>query len=303
VVDDLRLPSLDALRALEAAARLGTFERAADELSVTASAIGKRIAALEDLLGTPLLQRGAKALSLSAAGKEYLEQVRPALALLGSVPLHRRSTQRRQRLRLSAPPTLARQVLVPALPDFSASHPDIELEVVLSVPYLDGPPVHPDLTLRYAPLGEGELLMADVLLPLASPALLARHGELRHLEDLQRLPLLCTPVEPWMPWLHAQGLDWPEPSRGHRLVDLGLNLEAAAHGQGVVLARPSLARAWLRSGALRPVFAPQRVPPVTPPTGYVLQVAEPGPAASAGAAWLREAGRRAAAEGLSLVMG
>ena len=64
--NDLRLPSIDALRAFDAAARLGTFERAADELAVTASAIGKRIASLEDLLGTPLLLRGPKSLTLSA---------------------------------------------------------------------------------------------------------------------------------------------------------------------------------------------------------------------------------------------
>ena len=69
----VRLPSLDGLRAFEAAARLGTFEKAADELAITASAVGKRIGALEELLGLALFQRGAKTLALSAGGKEYLE--------------------------------------------------------------------------------------------------------------------------------------------------------------------------------------------------------------------------------------
>ena len=73
---DVRFPSIEGLRAFEAVARLGSCERAADELAVTASAISKRVATLEDLLGTPLFSRSLRALSLTAAGREYLEQVR-----------------------------------------------------------------------------------------------------------------------------------------------------------------------------------------------------------------------------------
>lgn len=302
---DLRLPSIDALRAFEAAARLGTFERAAEELHVTASAIGKRIAALEDLLGVALCQRGAKTLTLSAAGKEYLEQVRAALSLLAAVPLHRRSAQQRQRVRVSAPPTFARQILVPALPGFSEAHPGIELELVLSVPFVDGPTLDPDLAVRHGPaeVAGQQRLMDDVLLPLASPALLADSPPLRGLDDLQRLPLLRTPVEPWAPWFQALGLDWPEPDTGHRLVDLGLTLEAAAGGQGVALARPSLARPWLRAGQLRPVLGAGQTPRVAAPTAYGLQTLKPGEAAQAFAEWLTRASQQAAADGLALVSG
>jgi len=305
VAADLRLPSIDALRAFEAAARLGTFERAADELHVTASAIGKRIAALEDLLGVALCQRGAKTLTLSAAGKEYLAQVRAALALLAAVPLHRRSAQQRQRLRVSAPPTFARQILVPALSGFSEAHPDIELEVVLSVPFVDGPTLDPDLAVRHGPPGAAGqvLLMQDVLLPLASPGLLADSSPMRGLDELQRLPLLRTPVEPWTPWFQALGLDWPEPDSGHRLVDLGLTLEAAAAGQGVALARPSLARPWLRTGQLRPVLGAGATPWRVPTTAYGLQTLNASDAASVFAEWLAQASQAAAADGLALVSG
>src|SRR5438046_7101688 len=86
---DVRFPSIDGLRAFEAAARLGSFERAADELCITAGAIGKRIATLEELVGAPLFTRGAKMLALTATGKEYLAQVGAALTLLAAVPLHR----------------------------------------------------------------------------------------------------------------------------------------------------------------------------------------------------------------------
>jgi len=300
---DLRLPSLDGLRAFEAAARLGTFERAGEELAVTASAVGKRIGALEELLGVALFQRGAKALSLSAIGKEYLAQVRSALALLAAMPLHQRAAQRKERLRLSAPPTFARQVLVPALPEFCEQHPAIELEVVLSVPFLDVAGADAELAVRHGPVDASgpAPLWRDHLLPLASPALLATEA-LRGPADLARVPLLRTPVDPWLPWLRAQGLDWPEPDQGPRLVDLGLTLEAARCSQGVALARPALARHWLRSGELRPAFGAGQTPLLLADTAYhLLPVANPTPATVALAAWLHEVGERAAAEGLALV--
>jgi DNA-binding transcriptional LysR family regulator len=254
---DIRLPSIDGLRAFEAAARLGSFERAADELSITASAVSKRVATLEDLLGTALLLRSARSLALTAAGKEYLGQVGAALALLNAVPLHQRAVQRSQRLRVTAPPTFARQILVPRLEAFTAAHPQIELEVVLSIPYLAAPSSDADVEIRNGDAAAAGVapLMHDRLLPLVAPALRARLAPLRTPADLARAPLLRTPLEPWTPWFRAAGLDWPEPSQGPKLVDLGLTLEAAVSGQGVALARPSLARAWIAAGALVPPFA------------------------------------------------
>jgi DNA-binding transcriptional LysR family regulator len=254
--DELRLPTLDAMRAFDAAARLGSFERAADELAVTASAIGKRIAALESLIGAELLQRGGKALALTAAGRDYLEQLRPALALLAAMPQHRRRAQRTRRLRVTSPPTFARQVLVPELGGFTAAHPGVELEIVLTIPFLDVRPGDADVEIVHGdPTLPGvRVLMHDIVTPLASPALRARLPSVLRPADLQRVPLLRTPIEPWLPWFRAAGLDWPEPAGGPSLVDLGLTLEAAVAGQGVALARPTLARPWLAGGALVPLF-------------------------------------------------
>jgi len=296
--NDIRYPSIDGLRAFEAAARLGSFERAADELNVTAGAIGKRIATLEDLLGATLLTRGAKPLVLTATGKEYLVQVDAALKTLAAVPLHRRAAQQTQRLRLTAPPTFARQILVPQLEAFTSAHPDVELEVLLSIPYLHATGSESDLEVRHggAELG-GTLLMNDVLLPMIAPSLLARLPAMQEPADLARAPLLRTPIEPWAPWFAAAGLAWPEPALGPKLVDLGMTLEAAVSGQGVALARPSLARHWLESGALRPLFAVH----AQPAHQYrLLPHAAGGPAAEC-ARWLVDASRRWADEALALV--
>lgn len=249
----LRFPSIDGLRAFEAAARLGSFERAADELAVTASAVSKRVAVVEELLGTPVFLRGARTLSLTAAGREYLQQVSQALGLLAAMPQHRRAQQRLQKLRVTSPPTFARQILVPRLESFTAAHPDIELEVVLSIPFLDNPASESDLEVRNGHGLPGRLLLDDRVCPMASPALLQRLPPQRTPADLAGAPLVRTPLEPWTPWFKAAGLDWPEPATGPKLVDLGLALEAAVSGQGVALGRPTLARHWLETGALVPL--------------------------------------------------
>lgn len=251
---DLRLPSLDSMRAFEAAARLGTLERAADELCISASAVGKRLAALEDLLGSPLLERGGKAMQLTATGREYLQQAGAALALLTAMPQHHVKQQRARHVRVTVPPTFARQVLVPALPAFTVAHPDVALEVVLSIPFLQGNGPDADVEVRNGDPADGMVLLHDRVLPLATPALLRQGPPVRVPSDLSRLTLLRSPLEPWTPWFRAAGLDWPEPSHGPKLVDLGMTLEAAACGQGIVLGRPSLARPWLAAGSLVPLF-------------------------------------------------
>jgi DNA-binding transcriptional LysR family regulator len=289
---DLRLPSIDGLRAFEATARLGSHERAAGELTITASAVSKRIATLEDLLGAELFVRSGKGLALTALGREYLDQVRHALELLAAMPMHQRPAQRVQRLRVTAPPTFARQILVPQLRGFTDAHAQIELELVLSIPYLGGGGGETDIEIRHADDDEpgAVTLMHDRVLPVASPALIQRLGGApAQAADLHRWPLLRTPLEPWTPWFRTAGLDWAEPATGPRLVDLGLTLEAAVSGQGVALARPTLARHWLDSGTLRPLL------PISaePARRYRLMPHAPRGDAAAFADWLRGVCRQA----------
>jgi len=294
---DVRYPSIDGLRAFECTARLGSFERAADELAITASAVSKRVATLEELVGITLFTRNGRHLSLTAAGKEYLAQTGAALAMLAAVPLHQRASQRAQKLRVRTPPTFARQILVPHLERFTRDHPQIELEVVLSIPYLDAGGGDADVEVRN---GESDdPLLDDVVLPVASPALLARLPAMRTPADLIHAPLLRTPLEPWTPWLRAAGLDWPEPSQGPKLVDLGLTLEAAVSGQGIALARPSLAASWLQAGVLVPLFGIS----TRPANLYHLMPHAAHGAAPLFAGWLRTLCAQVSRDALALVSG
>jgi DNA-binding transcriptional LysR family regulator len=294
---ELRFPSIDALRAFEAVARLGQFERAAEELAVTASAVSKRIGTLEDVLGTALLARSGRVMTLTAHGKEYVVQVRAALSLLAAVPLHQRASQRIHKLRLSTPPTFARQILVPALGALAEACPHIELEVVLSTPFLDHRAPSADIEVRF---GDAQLLgrdggwvplMRDVLVPMAAPVLIERWAPL----PLLRWPLLRSPLDPWGPWLVQAGLRAAEPAHGVRLVDLGLVLEAALHGQGVALARPALAVQALREGRLRPLSSTH----LTPAAQYVAVLHAESLAAQEVLAWLQGISQTAAEQGLA----
>jgi LysR family glycine cleavage system transcriptional activator len=241
-----------------------------------------------------LFQRQAKPLQLTPSGREYLEQVRGALQLLAAMPLHHRSAQRRERLRVLAPPTFARQILVPRLDSFSAAHAQIELELQLSVPYAEPTASTADVEVRYGEVDAKapQVLLCEQVLPLAAPTLLARLPPLRQPADLAQAPLLRTPLQPWLPWFRAAGLDWPEPSAGPKLLDLGLTLEAAVSGQGVALARPALARPWLAAGSLVPVL-PQRA---WPAQHYQLIVHSGSGAALHFERWLRAVCRHELAE-------
>ncbi len=251
---DVRLPPLAAIQAFEAAARLGSFERASEELFVTASAIGKRIAALEALLNVSLFIRSSRGATLSAAGREYLEQVRTALDLLSDASLHKRGEPKLEPLRVVSTPTFARQVLIPYLPSFTAAHPDVELEILLSIPYLDIMPPNADVWIRFGsgkyPGLHAQRLTSDPVFAVCSPDYRDAHGPFLRPADLANAALLRCPMEPWRPWLAAAGLDWPEPARGVWLVDLGMMLAAARAGQGIALTRRSLAAEWLDEGKL-----------------------------------------------------
>ena len=215
---EVRLPPVAAIQAFEAAARLGSFDKASDELCVTASAVGKRVAALEEMVGGPLFMRCGRGVHLSLAGKEYLEQVRGVLELLAKAAQHRRHAQRTERVRISTPPTFARQVLVPQLGQFTSQYPEVELELTLSIPYVDPGTRETDLSIRFGsgtyPGLASERLMDEPVFPACAPSYLRTMGGLRVPGDLVRATLLRSPLEPWAPWFRATGLDWPSRRRG-----------------------------------------------------------------------------------------
>lgn len=283
--NNYRLPSLDALLAFEAAAQLKSFERAAESLSVTSSALRKRISGLEQLLSVVLFSRLGGSVALTAQGHAYLEQITPILEQLASIPMHSRLTQRQQRLIISCPPTFARHVLIPRLAQYSEAHPNIDLQVQLSAPLVPmaGGTFNISISGDSAELAPEQRLLDELLQPLVAPSLLSQLEALRWPEDIAQFPLIRSPLEPWRPWFSEARLDLAEPQLGPALLDLGLMLEAAANGQGVVLTRPSLARSWLAEGRLVALGRIRSAPSFH----YGVAVLQPSGAAEGFVAWLR----------------
>jgi DNA-binding transcriptional LysR family regulator len=249
------IPPIHCLAAFEAAARHGSFERAAEELSVSQSAVSHRVRTLEKQLDTRLFERLDRGVSLTLAGREYLEVVRGALRSLAEYPGHQRGRRGKPRaLRLGVPPMFARELLVPALGEFQARHPQVAVELVVSIPFSEARAGETDLDVRFGSGdyadGEVSLLLNEAMFPVCSPAYARRLGLADAPRLLERAALLRCPFDPWKPWFEAAGLDWPEPESGPRYNDAGMMVEAAAAEQGVALGTPRLVARWLKSGAL-----------------------------------------------------
>lgn len=269
-----RVPPMHALAAFEAAARRGGFAQAAEELCVTPSAISHRIRQLESLLGMMLFERIPGGVRLTTAGRLYLENVREAFDRLATAG--RASDGRRERLRVSVPPTFARQLLMARLPEYLRLYPEVELEVHLSIPLQDVTAEAADVEVRW---GGGDYpgcvvarLFDDEVVPLAAPGYASLH-QLHHPADLANAALLRSPLLPWKPWFLAAGLAWTEPERGTVFNDLGMLFEVAASGLGVAIGTTRLSAAWVESGRLRPLFG---IAAPTPFTYYVVHAPSQG---------------------------
>ncbi|HJV75871.1 MAG TPA: LysR substrate-binding domain-containing protein [Noviherbaspirillum sp.] len=288
----IRLPPVHALSAFEAAARLGSFAVAAEELCITPSALSHRIRLLEEFVGERLFLRDGRTVTLSEFGRRYLDVVRAALRTLTDFPLPHRSAPAQPRIKVTVPPTFARCLLVPRLADFTAAHPDIVIELFLSVPLYDLSLSESDIEVRF---GAGkypdlvtEKLYEEPTFAVASPQYLEKIGELKTPADLQKATLLRSALEPWQPWFEVAGLDWQEPSTGLRLDDLGLLLEAVRHGHGVALTRKHFVQELLASGEIVHLF--EDIQLKKPPHAYYVvyeQQAPERPEVAAFIDWLR----------------
>lgn len=248
---------MHALYAFEAVARLFSFSKAAEELNVTRSAVSHRIQMLEDLLGAPAFERGRPSLSLTPTGAAYLIVVRKALAALTDVAAQTGERPNKTRITMTAPPTFARMVILPRLKSFLDSHPNIEIALEISNSQLDYKAGEFDLDIRFGTghhVGrESRILLDEVIFPVASPSYIKERC-ITAPADLKHAQFLRSRLEPWRPWFSAAGLDFQEPTEGHRFEDLSLLYHAAAQGLGVALARASLVRPLLDAEALVPLF-------------------------------------------------
>jgi LysR family transcriptional regulator, glycine cleavage system transcriptional activator len=295
-----RLPPLNAIKAFEAAARLGSFTRAADELNVTHGAVSRQIRLLEDWLGVRLFLRTSRNAVPTQAGSELLAEAGPALDRLTVVS---RRLQNRAGARglfhLSALPTFAMRWLIPRLPDFQRDHPGLELRIVTaSTPaeqfcmdvdaVISGPSRQPGWV--------GTRFLGEVRLPVLSPDLMKK-CPLRAPADLERHTLLhaTTLREAWPRWMAAANVPDLKPVRDQVFEHFYFAIQATLEGLGVMMGPLALISDELRAGRL---LAPIREP-ATRTRGYFVYAPEASndaPAVAALRKWLVDAGSLAETE-------
>ncbi|MEY9179841.1 LysR family glycine cleavage system transcriptional activator [Bradyrhizobium sp. USDA 326] len=253
-----RLPSLNGLRAFEAAARHLSFTLAASELNVTQTAISHQIRRLEEELGIRLFIRQNRALALTPEARDYLPGVRAAFNDL------RLATDRLLRkeddkvLTVSTLASLAAKWLLPRLTDFQEQHPGIDVRITTSTSLVDFQRDNVDAAIRYGrgqwPGVRADWLMADELFPVCSPSLLRGDKPLRRPEDLRNHPLLHTSnanSDDWRLWLTAAGLPADIARQPGITFDMiFMTIQAAIDGIGVAMGRTSYVQDDIAKGRL-----------------------------------------------------
>jgi LysR family glycine cleavage system transcriptional activator len=250
-----RLPPLNAIKAFEAAARLGSFTRAAEELSVTHGAVSRQIRLLEEWLGTSLFLRTSRNAVPTRAGRDLLAEAGPALDRLASASLRVQSGGKaRGVLHISALPTFAMRWLIPRLPEFQREHPALETRIVTASTPAEQFRMDVDVVVSgpaRQPGWVGTRFLGEAYLPLLSPGLM-QERPLRAPADLAQHTLLhaATRGQMWLRWLTAAGVPDLKPARQQVFEHFYFAIQAAIEGLGVAMGPLALVSDELREGRL-----------------------------------------------------
>ena len=284
----MHLPPLPALRALEALDRLGSATAVAQELNLTQSAVSRQLKTLEEHLGVALFLRGNRALRLTPQARDFALAVRDTLDRLTEAAMVLRLDPSGGALNLAILPSFGMRWLVPRLPEFTARHPEVTLNMTTRLRPFSFAAEPFDAALHFGvsdwPDTHRLRLMTETVQPLMAPTL--SDAAPLSLEALRRLPLLHIQTRPeaWARWFMTQGLS-PGPLPGPTFDQFTAIVQAALHGLGVALLPDYLTQAERAAGTLRPAH---EAPPVSLGAYYLVWPADrpPSPALCAFRDWL-----------------
>ncbi|SDI53875.1 DNA-binding transcriptional regulator, LysR family [Alloyangia pacifica] len=251
------VPDISTLQTFECAARHGNFTRAAEELSLTQSAVSRQIRDLEAQTGLRLFERVRQRVVLSETGERFLPEVRELLAraermMIGAMA----AGQRRQPLRVATLPTFGTRWLIPRLGAFAASAPDVALTIESRGQPFSFDEDNFDLAIHYGqpswPGAVATFLCSEVVVPVAAPFLAARLQRGQTLEDSPRLHLTTRP-KLWQDWFDREGEGARDAYNGIRFDQFSMIISAAVAGMGLALLPSYLIEDEIARGALIPV--------------------------------------------------
>jgi LysR family glycine cleavage system transcriptional activator len=255
-----RLPPLNAVRAFCAAARCGSFTRAADELYVTPGAVSRQVQALEAHLGKKLFVRGVREIALTEVGAAFYSEAGAALEQIAHAA--QRQAGDAIRLVVNVRPSFAQKWLIPRLPQLLHLHERIVLDVQTSLEPPDRCSAF-DVAVRHSACGwptgvELHQILDDELL-LVGPVDIATGEGLNAL--LARFPVVQSRTRPrdWQRWLASSGHS-AAPTRLLQLDYVGLVVQAVIEGVGIAAVPLSLVGADLVRGRVLDLEPHVRVP-------------------------------------------
>lgn len=252
-----RLPPLATLRPFEAAARLESFSRAAEELHLTHGAVSHQVRALEEHLGTALFHRHGKRVSLTVAGRAYADRIRAALAEIARASEQARGGRRSNRLTVSVLPSFASRWLMPRLIRFMDANPAIEVNVMATNALANFAAEEVDVAIRYGrgpwPPLKSEKVADDEYFTVASPKF-NKSRLPKTFREMLGVRLIREDRDYWKEYFEAAGIKVDAPLGGPSFNDASHSILAAARGEGIALTRRSLVGDDLERGALVKVF-------------------------------------------------
>ncbi|WP_166364555.1 LysR family transcriptional regulator [Pseudomonas akapageensis] len=250
-----KIPSTAALVCFEAAARHESFTKAAQELSLTQSAVCRQVASLEEFLNVELFRRSRRGVKLTEAGLSYSRRVATQLDAVERDTLSVMGQQGANVIELAVVPTFGTRWLLPRLKDFQERHPDVTVNLTNRTrPFLFAD-TNFDAAIYFGDADwsgtHAHRLMGENPVPVCSPSLLGSNTSLSA-EDIAKLPLLQQSTRPyaWRQWFNAQNLNIHRDMTGPRYELFSMLAQAAMHDMGIALIPPFLIQRELAEGRL-----------------------------------------------------
>jgi len=260
--------SLRGLRTFCVAARHKSFRKAGDELFITASAVSHQIKSLEEELGEQLFDRNSRELKLTATGQSLYADVSPLIDQLNAVAAKYKKGAVKSSIRISVQPFFASEYFVPRLSEFTALHPEIEIQVGTSDESSEKHPSDADLSIRLfrAPPANmpSNMLFPLRLAPAGSPAF-KKNLKIKNRKIVSDFPIIVHETHPkaWKRWAKAARMELPETNKITRLDSMIAVVRAAQRGVGAALVPVPVGELWFKEGSVVRLFKDEYVADVS----------------------------------------
>jgi LysR family glycine cleavage system transcriptional activator len=251
--------SLRGLRTFCVAARHESFRLAAEELFITSSAVSHQVKSLEQELGVLLFERGSRELKLTERGRSFFEEVEPVIERLDAIVGSYGAETPSRSIRISVQPFFASEYFVPRLSEFTAEHPDIDIQVGTSDESSEKHPTDSDLSIRLfksAPENlASHLLFPLQMVPAGSPDF-KKSVVVRNKTIVSDFPLIVHETRPkaWKRWSKSAGIALPKDSKVTRLDSMIAVVRATERGIGAALVPVPIADQWFKQGSIVRLF-------------------------------------------------